>query len=230
MKQVLTILLLCCGYLTAQDKYGAVRKNLFSGNTAMAYRVLDSIAAKEKVADSSIYYTALCALQENDWKKAKEQITKLSKAFPAFGETDFLIGMVYYLREDYGRCTEAFNRVLKKNPTHYKALYNRAMAYGKAGSYAFAIEDLGAYLLLQPNDGAAYYARAYWLEFTEQYQAGVADYEKAIQINPKNFDAYIGLAFCWSKLNDRAKACEVIERCIHEGSQIGADIKNIYCR
>lgn len=230
MKHLLYIWLLCCGCLTAQDKYGAIRTQVQAGNTAAAYRMLDSIGSKDKITDSVLYYSALCAIQENDAKKAKEIATKLNKTFPAFGETDFLMGMVHYLREDYGRCTETFNRMLKKNPTHYKALYNRAMAFGKAGSYAFAIEDLGAYLLLRPNDGGAYYARAYWLEFTEQYKESIVDYEKAIQLNPKIFDAYIGLAFCWSKLNNRVKACEVIEQSIQEGCQIGTDIKNIYCR
>ncbi len=230
MKHLVYIVLLCCGSLSAQDKYGEIRKLVAVGNTSIAYRLLDSVGVVDKVTDSVLYYSALCALHDNDWKKAKAFTTKLNKQFADFGETEFLIGMVHYIREDYGRCTEAFNRLLKKNPTHYKALFNRAMAFGKAGNYNFAIEDLTAYIKLRPEDANAYYARAYWLEFMEQYKESVADYEKAIQLHPKNFDAYIGLAFCWSKLNDRSKACEAIERSIQEGSQIGTDLKNIYCR
>lgn len=229
MKYWFYIFILFTGISTAQDRYLNIRTHLHQGQTEMAQLLIDSLEKTNQFSDSSLYYGALCAIQLHDWQLAKKKAMHLQKEFKNFGETDFLFGMVYYLHEDYGRSTEAFNKVLKKNSDHLKALFNRAMAFGQAGNYNYAIEDLALYLQKNPNDPQAWYAKAYWHEYLEQYKEAIANYERCIQLHPKLFDAYIGLAFCWSKLNNRTKACEIIERSIQQGSQIGVDLKTIYC-
>jgi len=229
MKHWFYIFLCWAGVSAAQDPYLNIRTQLHLGQTETALLLIDSLEKINHYSDSTLYYGALCAIQQHDWQLAKKKVLHLQKEFKNFEETDFLMGMVYYLHEDYGRSTEAFNKVLKKNSQHHKALFNRAMAFGQAGNYTYAVEDLALYLQKNPNDAKAWYAKAYWYEFLEQYKEAIADYESSIQLNPKLFDAYIGLAFCWSKLNNRTKACEIIERSIQQGSQIGVDLKSIYC-
>jgi Tfp pilus assembly protein PilF len=76
----------------------------------------------------------------------------------------------------------------------------------------------------------AYYSRAYWNEFSNKYEEAKADYEKSLQLDPKNYDAYFGIAYIFKNQKEYGKACETINRAIQAGSQIAVELKENFCR
>jgi Tfp pilus assembly protein PilF len=51
-----------------------------------------------------------------------------------------------------------------------------------------------------------------------------------LQMDPKNFEAYLGIAYAYQKLNKPDKACESINNAKKEGSQTAQELKNVFCK
>ncbi len=49
-------------------------------------------------------------------------------------------------------------------------------------------------------------------------------------MDPKNFEAYLGIAYAYQKLNKPDKACESINNAKKEGSQTAQELKNVFCK
>lgn len=164
-----------------------------------------------------------------DIRQAKKTLYTLQKNFPSFGELDYLRGLISFRESNYGKSIDEFTKAITLNQQHYRAIYNRSLAYGMLDEYLFAIEDLGRLIAINPGDAKIYYARAYWYEFTGNYTEAANDYQNAIKLDPGNYDAYLGLAFSYRQLGDKERSCETISKAIDAGSQAAAEFRGSYC-
>lgn len=201
-----------------------------NGDPGTALAALDSCIARDYYKDSALFYKGLAHLKLGDIKGAKKNHSVLNKTYPAFADAHYLNGLIQFSDNNYGKSIDEFNVVLKANPNHIKALYNRSVAFGILEDYLSAIEDLGACIALNPNYTLAYYSRGYWYEYTGNYVESAKDYESTIRLDPKNYDAYLGLAFMYQNQKETARACEVINNAINAGSQIAEELKANFCR
>ena len=76
----------------------------------------------------------------------------------------------------------------------------------------------------------AYYSRAYWYESVNNYVEASKDYERTLRLEPKNFDAYLGLAYAYQNMKENIKACETITKAIAAGSQIAEEVRHNFCK
>lgn len=189
----------------------------------------DSCIRQAYQSDSALFYRSLFLIKKGRLSEAKTQIKFLEKKHPSFYLSDYAFALYYFGRENYGKCTEHLNAVLKIDPKHIKSLYNRALVAGLLEDYKGAMEDLNSCIALQPNQAVFYYSRAYWQEMEGKLEAAVADYEAAIQRNGRLFDAYYGLANCYRLQKNNNKACETFDRAESAGSQVAGDLRQAYC-
>lgn len=229
-KGLIYVLLLTCIGAQSQNPFLRVRSELDNNEFVQTKRILDSCFSTNFQRDSALYYKGMMQLRNGKLKDAKKTSAALKKEFPSFNERYFLEGIIFFTEENYGKCIDAFNSLIKSNPSHVKAIYNRSVAFGMLEEYLSAIEDLGTVISLKPQHANAYYSRAYWYEYTGNYAEALKDYEMSIQLDPKNFDAYYGMAFIYQNNREPSKACETIQRAVAAGSQIAEDLKENYCR
>jgi len=219
-----------CFINKAQNPFIPFRTSLQIENYHAAQKILDSCSFAKYQQDSVLFYKGLLTLKKGNLKGARTICTNLKETYPTFTEVHYLSAMIYFVDQNYGNSISEFGLVIKKDPTHIRALFNRALAFGMLEDYSSAIKDLGDCITLNPNYGFAYYSRAYWFEFTNKINEAKNDYEKSIQLDPKNYDAYFGLAYIYRNQKDTAKACEIISRAISAGSQIAEELKGNFCR
>ena len=213
----------------AQQPFSRSRTAFLNDQQRAAEKILDSCEKRGYYTDSVHFYRAMNYARSGELKKAKKTVKALAKQYPAFGELDYLKGILSYNETNYARSIDEFSRSIEKNPTHYRAIYNRSLAYGMMDEYLFAIEDLGRLIALNPADGKIYYSRAYWYEYTGNYTEAAKDYSEAIKLDPRNFDAYLGLAFSYRQLGEKDRSCDVMTQAINAGSQIAAELRAAYC-
>jgi len=126
-------------------------------------------------------------------------------------------GLAYYSLEQYGKAVSDYDKAIELKPDFVDAYYNRGLAYFKKGSsYNFeprkkAIKDFTKVIELQPDYVDAYYNRA--VIYTEQihyhhkyaflppkfpskdmenYNKALADYTKALELDPSYVLAHQG--------------------------------------
>jgi tetratricopeptide (TPR) repeat protein len=214
----------------AQSAFSRARAFTSSGKFAESLGILDSCSKTGYYSDSALYFTGIIHLQMNRTDEAKKCNVRLKKSYATFTETYYLSGLINFSQGDYGKSIDDFTTVLKENPNHIKALYNRSLAFGLLEQYPFAIRDLDACIKIDPRASQAYYSRAYWHEFTGNYSEASKDYEETIKLDPRNLDAYLGLAYIYKHQNDNTRACEMIHKAVEAGSQIAEEIRSNYCK
>lgn len=166
--------------------------------------------------------------QEDSHVTALRACTSLLEA----GNLDDATRVRYLIRRGYAwladedgsdGAKEDFTRALQIEPANVKALRGRATSYTRLGQHALAIADWSSILATQPDAGqleAALMARgAAHLAAGGQDQA-LADYAKALELNPKSEAAHIARAAVFAARNDRANVLKEYElaRAINGGS------------
>jgi tetratricopeptide (TPR) repeat protein len=224
-------IMLCTAFFTkAQSPFTRVREFMQEDNLKPVFQILDSCTKNDFHKDSVLLYRGLAYLKKGDLHEAKKNHKDLIQAYPNFSEADYLNGLIQFTDNNYGKSVNAFNRVIKRDPKHIRALYNRSIVLGLLEDYLSAIEDLDACIALNPDYAKAYYSRAYWYEYTGNYTEAKKDYEQVIRLDPKNYDAYLGLAYIFQNQKENEKACETITRAIKAGSQIAEELKENFCK
>lgn len=228
--KLLYILFSIAFFSKAQSPFTKVRDLMEKDNLKAALQILDSCAKKEFLKDSVLLYKGLVQLKKGDLREAKKNHKELASSNPQFGEADYLIGLIHFADNNYGKSVNAFNRVIKRDPKHIKALYNRSIVLGLLENYLLAIEDLDACIALDSTFAKAYYSRAYWYEYIGNSTEAKKNYEQVIRLDPKNYDAYMGLIYIYQNQKENDKACETINKAIAAGSQIAEELKESFCK
>jgi len=230
MRLIIFCLFISYAGLNAQQPFKIVKQYLDQNNFAEADKLLDSCASQKYKPDSTLYYQFHSKLRQENVKAARKKLKKLENLFPGFSEITFMKGLLKFTASDYAGSIDEFSEVLRKDPGNVKALYNRALAFGMLEDFGRATEDLNNCILKDTTFADAYYSRAHWREYLGMYAEASHDYEHVIKYQPRNFDAYIALAFIHHLQKDEEGACEIIKKAISEGSQAAEEAQYLYCK
>ncbi len=138
----------------------------------------------------------LSAVMEQDYRAAQENFTQALMA----GEDEEQIyrgmGLAYMGQKDYARALGSFTRALGEagiRPTdlEYDINYYMAICYYKLGEYDAAISCYDAIIGLMPKETRAYFLRGNMKLCLEDVDGAVGDFDKAIEINKKDYGLYI---------------------------------------
>jgi tetratricopeptide (TPR) repeat protein len=226
----LFILFAACFQLKAQAPFTIVNKAIATANYYDAETLLDSCKEASYFLDSVLYYKSLLHLKKGDLVLAKKLSAELQLSYSQFKEVFYLRGLINFVEGKYSKSIAEFNKLIKENPKHLKATYNRALAKALLEDHWSAIKDLSTCIEMAPNFAMAYYSRAYWYEYLGKKEKAQSDYEQCIRIDPSSFDAYLGLANVYSELKENEKACETITKAIKAGSLQAEELKANFCK
>lgn len=123
---------------------------------------------------------------------------------------------LFHLRR-FEEVIEAFDRYLKEKGTPLESVYRgRGLARSELGQYPGAIEDFTKALELQPTSAVQAY-RGWMHVVCDAPKLAQRDFELAIELDPKNGDAYTGRGFVRAIQKNSREAIEDAEEALRLG-------------
>ena len=220
MKQLLRIgCIVCCVFsLKAQSEFTRIRSD--APITQSAYDSIRKQFLAPTPNDSTLYYHALLQLKRNNIKTAKQLIQDLKHQNSEFKGLPYLKGLLHFQTEDYAGSVAFFSEQIKLDSLHYRAWYNRALAYVKSEEVLYAIEDLDHCIRINHQNYRAYALLGYLYQFTGNYPLALQQYEKVLKLNPYYQEAYKGMAFIYNENRESDKSCAVLLKAKEKGINI----------
>jgi tetratricopeptide (TPR) repeat protein len=105
-----------------------------------------------------------------------------------------------------------FNEALTIHPGHPDIYSDRAVTYLHLKMKVESLQDFDLCIEIQPDYSYRYASRAYAKDFFGDTEGAIADYEKAIQLDPEDAVAHNNLGLLQEKLGYNRKAKENFER------------------
>ncbi len=145
-------------------------------------------------------------LAEQRFDEALERCRRIEQLNSALTDVWYIRGMVYGSRKqsrhyDSGKALEAYNRFLATRRDNPSAFANRGDLRKDRGDYDGAITDYKAALNVNPRYHWALNNLGYVLYFYKKDpRQGLTYIEKALEIDPKNFWAYLNRAAIYESL------------------------------
>lgn len=135
------------------------------------------------------YTQAMQALELKDYKTAEQNFTDILKAEPRESEIYLERGKVRLLNNQLPLATSDFTIATLLQPNNVEYAYYRAtifMSYMDDEAYNIAIERFSALILNGYVKDECFNSRGECYLATHQYEKALADFEKAVKLNPNN--------------------------------------------
>ena len=139
-------------------------------------------------------------------------------------------GITYYYMLKYDKALEEFNKALEireLSSLDVDILYYIGSSLMTIGSYDEAIKTYSRLITLDEESAVAYNSRALCYRNKGDFDKSLADYDKAIQIDPANYSHYFGKYYLLTESGDEAAANEVLLKASGLEIKTSADQYNI---
>ncbi len=227
---ILMMMLTGCGQ--AKDLHQNGRKSFQSGNFEDA--AASFAAAVEKNPNRADYYIdyGLALIKLGRYEEALAEFEK------AFVSKEIIIakrnnkqvfrgkGIAYYYMAEYKKAIEQFEQALKikeLSDLNHDILLYIGSAQMTVGAYDQAIET---YTKLIKNDEKCaedYGSRALCYRYLGEYDKSLKDYDKAISMEPRRYNHYLGKYYLLAERGDKAAADEVLAEAASIEAKTGED-------
>lgn len=146
----------------------------------------------------------------NDYEKAASLDTKIVDYY-------YQAGRLNYLTKNYDRALKYLNEATILDSKHFQALQYMSFAYIKKDEYKKAIVAIDNAMLVEQTF-MCFYVRAVAQDSLGNYSQAIADYNKAIGMNPGYQKAFFALAKTYLKNNQADEALEIANRSVQKFS------------
>jgi len=191
VKDYQTVIELCHGFVETYNNLGVTYSEL--GKYDKAIEALNK-AIKIRPKHVEAYYN-LGGIYKDDLCQPDKAIMAYEEALrcnPEIASVYYNLGLVY---EDLGNNDKAiglFEKTIKYDKDHIKAYMKLALIYSAMGDDAKANEINRQIKNFSPPSGKANFISRFGLYYTNSdYESALAECNKALQINPKDVEAYI---------------------------------------
>ena len=120
------------------------------------------------------------------------------------------IGDEYYKMGHNAQAVRYYRRAVEENPDEERSLMALAMIWQQQGRHSRAKNYFNLFIADHPYSKAAWAALASTLFDESLYQEAADAYEYALAIDESFFHAYQGLAECYRRMGDTAKAVQTL--------------------
>lgn len=136
------------------------------------------------------------ALEDLDYEKANQYFEAAVVAGENAKKAYRGQGMAYLAMADYESAIKAFERALGQSngligDIEYDISYYLAVAQYKNGAFTDAYDTYSAILALDEENAQAHYLRGSVALKSDMYDEAIADYNRAVELTPKDHDLYI---------------------------------------
>ena len=185
------------------------------GAFAQARQDYDTVIRLQPRQPSAYLFRGYANFRLRDFDAALADFTELTRLQPKNPEPYRRIGTIHLGRRDYDQARAALNKALGLNPNFAEAYAARAQVLRCEGKPAEALADLNVVLeKLAPNDADFFNDRGDVFRMMGRLDDAAADYQRSLQLKPKQTDAYIGLALVDEKQTKPEQARDCYERMV----------------
>lgn len=194
-------------YLYKGDFNSAIRHytQAVETNPSMAVAVLNRGAA--------YYLSGDRARAADDSDRAITLLNEHLARNPGDAEAYYDRGIAYYHKGDMDRAIADFTAAVGLEPGFVFAFDNRAGAYAEKGDYERALADINESVRLVPT-ATGYFSRGNMHFQLRRYDLAVADYTRAIELDPRYVLAYDNRGVVYNRLGDVERAVRDFARAI----------------
>lgn len=214
------IILSGCSSNSAGKFYKEGLKNIDNGNYEEA--ASDFVKAINLNPNRAEYYIdyGMTLIMLNENKEAIQNFNKaiLDKENAIVNKNNKLAyrgkGIAYYKSFQYKEAIEQFERALSidvLSNLDMDILYYKGSAEEKAGFYEAAIKTYTLLIKLDSSNSKAYNYRGFAYGKLDQIDKGLSDYDKAISIDKRNYDHYLGKYFLLYDADKKEEAYKALE-------------------
>jgi tetratricopeptide (TPR) repeat protein len=129
-----------------------------------------------------------------DTPKQKEYLDKLVAALPKDERAHFNLGGYYFGQQNYAEAIKHYKEATTLAPTYSPVFNILGYAYRQSGDFANAEQAFKKYIELIPNDPNPYDSYAELLLKTGKFDESIAQYRKALSIDPAFVPSHVGIA------------------------------------
>ena len=182
----------------------------------------DTIEFKKLIADHKtacagdprfLIQEAILRNSEGQTQQALKLVDQAIKIDPKNSEAFKWRGTFYFNLSDYNKALTAYNRSLELDPNSSSAAKSKGDTLSWLNRSGEAITSYSEAIRLDPSDAAAFRERGREKSFIlKQHAAGLADLNKAIQIDSSDRYAYQARAVAKTWLDDFTGACVDIKK------------------
>lgn len=154
--------------------------------------------------------------------KAIEILNICIKKNPYDPENFNFLGVAYYKKGNAAKAMENYRKALELDNNYASVFNNMGSVYlavylgskkKNEGVYQLAMENFNRALEIDPRLFAAYNGRGAAYKFKNQEKKAIAEWEKAIEINPDYIDAYFNIGISYLHIGDKAAALKHLLLC-----------------
>lgn len=184
------------------------------------YSLKDLSGAKEDYAKAfmldenfidALYSLACVNLDLSENESAIKDFTSVIKEVPNNSTTYMLRASAYKALEQFTNALNDYSSAILVEPSADN-YYNRGVFFMDIKYYKEANSDLTSTLKLNKNNAYAYFYRGGSNLLLGHFDDAISDFSEAIKFDAMDFDAYLGLAMTYLKVNDTINAKLNFER------------------
>ncbi len=219
---------------TTTTKKPVVKKPVVKKPTVTSTTTTRRTTTKKPVGTAKTYdyyfSQGLTALDNQDYQKAVTNFTAAIRLNTQSADAYFNRGLAYLNTGDYEAAIADYTKSIQYNPAA-DAYYNRGLSYEYNGNYQLAADDYRAAVRIEPGDeeyqnnldrveseydlNGDYYGEL-GDDFYDKndFDNALLNYNKAIQLNPRDARVYVRRGFIYHYTGEVAKAYEDYETAI----------------
>lgn len=159
---------------------------------------------------------AQAALQQKEWTLVLEACAEVERLDGENPLAFYYEGLAYKEMEDFDAAVVKFGKAIEKAGEYAMAYFMRAMTYIQEGKLEDAEKDIDFLIAKGAADDMTYNQKGFLRKENEDYEGAVLAYDKVLEINPFNVDAYIGKASVYEIQGDNVTALKVYEEALDD--------------
>lgn len=174
----------------------------------------------------AIFGIGAVLLAKGDFDNAIDRFAQALRIQPDFADAHYNIGLALLGAGDRKRAIEAFERAVKLSPEDPTMLVQLADMYVVDEKLDAAISLTTHAAEVAPKDATAFVVWGNALVKKADFPGAIAQYTKALQNDPNNLDARLGLARAQQragKLADAAKQLQVLSEVVPDSAVVWAE-------
>ncbi|MGV2831107.1 tetratricopeptide repeat protein [Myxosarcina sp. GI1(2024)] len=187
---------LAVSQINTVDIFNAGVNNLRQHNYRQALNNFTQVITRQdNFIDAAYSNRCLVNLQLQDYAAAEADCTMAIAGNPKNVEAHLNLGLSYYHQDRYERAIAQYRQVVRQNTNDYRAYYNLGLAYFALKNYQQARENYNLALISPrsiptPQKTLIYNDRALTYMMLSDYKRAIADTERAIDLEHRNYTAY----------------------------------------
>lgn len=149
----------------------------------------------------ALYSLGCVKYDVGDFEGSIKDFTTLINAIPNQTKFYFHRALAAVALENHALALNDYSLAILVEPSA-DTYYNRGVFYMDINYYEKANSDFSASLKLNENNSYAYFYRGASSLFLGKYLDAITDFDSVLKFDSLDFDAMLGLAICYFKLND----------------------------